>query len=319
MNFLTDKTTFLLTSGLFGLLMVSSLVGFVLSKTARTENQRQLLDNLNSRIKAWWIMSVVFMVALATGPLGSVVLFGFVSFLALREFITLTPTKLGDHRALFWAFFVILPLQYAFVAIQWYGMFSIFIPIYAFIFLPIRIVLSGDCERFLERTAKIQWGLMVSVYCISHAPALLTLNIPGYEGENAKLLFFLVFVVEASDVFQYVFGKLFGRRKIAPGVSPHKTVEGFAGGVATAVVLGTLLWWITPFTPWQAAGFSFLMAVIGFFGGLIMSAIKRDRGIKDYGAVIPGHGGMLDRMDSLCFAAPVFFHLVRYYFAMWWP
>jgi phosphatidate cytidylyltransferase len=157
---------------------------------------------------------------------------------------------------------------------------------------------------------------MICVYCVSHAPALLTLEIPGFEGQNGKLLFYFVLVVQASDVLQYIWGKLLGKHKIAPSVSPNKTWEGFLGGVATATLLGTALWWATPFTPWQAAGMSLAITLMGFVGGLVMSAIKRDRGVKDYGTLIQGHGGVMDRIDSLCFSAPVFFHLTRYFFTL---
>jgi len=241
-------------------------------------------------------------------------LFGLTSFLALREFITLTPTHRGDHRALFWAFFVVLPLQYYLIAIRWYGLFSILIPVYAFLILPFRSAAAGDCDKFLERTAKIQWGLMVCVYCVSYTPALLTLDIPGYQGQDGKLMFYVVLVAEISDVLQYVWGKTLGRHKIAPTVSPNKTVEGFLGGVICATLIGAGLWWATPFTPWQSAGMSLAITFMGFGGGLVMSAIKRDRGVKDYGNLLEGHGGVMDRIDSLCFAAPVFFHLTRYFF-----
>jgi CDP-diglyceride synthetase len=207
-------------------------------------------------------------VALAIGPMGATVLFGLCSFMALREFITLTPTKPGDHRTLFWVFFIITPLHYWFLATQWYGMFVILIPVYAFLLVPLRTAMAGDCERFLERTAKIQWGLMVCVYCISYTPAiLLLLKIPGYEGQNAKLLFWFVAVVELSDVMQYVWGKTCGKHKIAPTVSPGKTWEGLLGGGATTMGLGTALWWATPFSPLQAAGMSAIIVFMGFAGG----------------------------------------------------
>jgi phosphatidate cytidylyltransferase len=182
-----------------------------------------------------------------------------------------------------------------------------------FLFVPLRSALAGDTANFLERTAKIQWGVMVCVYCVSHAPALLMLEIPGYHG-NAKLLFFLVLVVQLSDVLQYVFGKTLGRRKIAPTVSPNKTWEGFLGGVTCSSLIGAGLWWATPFTPLQAGGMALAINLMGFSGGLCMSAIKRDRGVKDFGTMIEGHGGIMDRIDSISFAAPVFFHLTRFYF-----
>lgn len=296
------------------LLTAGSIAGFILSRTVRNAEGRRVVENLNARVRAWWIMCAVFALALLSGGTGSVLLFGFTSFLALREFITLTPTRRGDHMTLFYVFFLVLPFQYVLVATRFYGLFAVFIPVYAFLFIPVRSAIAGETENFLERIAKIWWGLMVCVYCVSHAPALLMLEIPGYEGQGASLLFFLVFVVQVSDVLQYVFGKTMGRRKIAPRVSPNKTWEGFLGGVGSATVIGALLWWATPFSFVQAGGMALVIALMGFFGGLCMSAIKRDRGIKDFGSMIEGHGGILDRIDSVCFAAPVFFHLTRYYF-----
>jgi phosphatidate cytidylyltransferase len=154
---------------------------------------------------------------------------------------------------------------------------------------------------------------MICVFCISHVPALLTLPIPGFEGRNLLLIAFLVIVVQGSDVLQYVWGKLLGRRKVAPELSPSQTWEGLIGGVASATLLGAGLYWATPFNPWQAGALALLICIMGFLGGLVMSAIKRDRGVKDWGTMIEGHGGMLDRLDSVIFAAPIFFHAVRYF------
>jgi phosphatidate cytidylyltransferase len=314
MNLTYDSETGLLVAGVIAVLILASLIGWILARRPGNDDYRATIANLNARTRAWWLMVAIFLLAMLSEGIGSVILFGLTCFLALREFITMTPTKHGDHGTLLWLFFVITPIQYGLVAIGWYGLFAIFIPVYAFLFVPLRSVLSGDCERFLERTATIQWALMICVYCVSHAPALLTLEIPGFEGKNGKLLLYFVLVVQASDVLQYIWGKTLGKRKIVPAVSPNKTWEGFLGGVATATLLGTALWWATPFTPWQAAGMSFTITLMGFAGGLVMSAIKRDRGVKDYGTLIKGHGGVMDRIDSLCFSAPIFFHLTRYFF-----
>ena len=305
-----NRETLFLLGGAFGALLFASLVAAILSR----RGDSPLLQNLRERIKTWWAMSAVIALAAVSGMLGTTILFGLISWLALREFITLTPTKRGDHRALFWIFFVIAPLQYFFVATGNYAMFSILIPVYAFLFVPARIAMSGDSERFLERAAKIQWGLMICVYCVSHAPALLTLQIPGYERQNPALLLFFVIVTQLNDVLQYTWGKLLGKRKIAPQISPNKTWEGFIGGTLSASVIGALLWWATPFSPLQAGAMALLMTLLGFLGGLTMSAIKRDRGVKDFGTSLQGHGGFLDRIDSICFAAPVFFHATRYFF-----
>ncbi|MBD2804148.1 phosphatidate cytidylyltransferase [Xenorhabdus sp. ZM] len=309
-----DHDLMLLLGGVFGLLIIASIIGGVLALWYSGEKSNATIDNLNARIRGWWMMCIICVIAIVVGPVGSVILFAVMSFFALREFITLTPTRRSDHEALFWCFFVFMPVQYVLVGVQWYGLFSVFIPVYVFLFLPARTALVGDTTHFLERTAKIQWGMLVTVFAISHAPALLMLDIPEYQDQNIKLLLFLMIVVQMSDVLQYVFGKLFGKHPIVPKLSPNKTVEGFVGGVLASVLLGVSLFWVTPFSPWVAGLMSLAITLMGFIGGLCMSAIKRDSGVKDFGGIIEGHGGMLDRIDSLCFAAPIFFHLTRYFY-----
>ena len=304
-----------LAGGIAALLLVASLAGWVLAQRSTTDAGRATVENLNARVRAWWVMVAVFGAATALGTHGTTVLFALVSFFALRELVTLTPTRPADRYALFACFFFVLPAQYIFVGRAWYGMFSIFIPVYGFLLLPSVMAMSGVTDAFLERVAKMQWGVVIAVYCLSHAPALLTLGIPGFEGRNALLLLYLLVVVQMSDVFQYVVGKLMGRHKIAPTVSPSKTWEGFVGGTLLATALGGGLWWITPFTPAQSAAMAFVVVAMGFLGGLSLSAVKRSLGAKDWGTAIEGHGGFLDRMDSVVFAAPVFFHLTRYFFA----
>lgn len=309
------QTKFLyLMGGVVGVLALASLAGAILHRRVRTESGRNVVLNLNDRIRAWWGMVAIFAVAFWLGAEATLVLFALVSFFALREFVTLTPTRPGDHRALSVAFFVMVPLQYWFIGTNWYGLFVVFIPVYGFLLLPALSTLAQDTNDFLARTAKIQWAVMISIYCISHAPALLMLDIPDYQEHQALLLFYLLLVVQMSDVMQYVVGKLIGRRKLAPVVSPSKTVEGLIGGGAIAVLLGAGMWWITPFSPWVSAGMAAVIVVMGAIGGLVLSAVKRSLGAKDWGNMIAGHGGAMDRMDSVCFAAPVFFHMVRYYY-----
>ena len=300
--------------GIFGVLAFASTVGVILKLRLASGGNSSTIENLNSRINAWWVMILLIAAAIWAGKGGVIALFAFVSFQCLREFVSITHTRRGDHRALVWSFFFFLPLQYYLIAIDWYGLFSILIPVYGFLLLPISSSLGADPTRFLERAAKVQWGLMICVYCLSHVPALLTLDVVGYSGRNALLIVFLILVVQSSDVFQYVWGKLFGKHKLAPSISPSKTLEGLVGGVLSSTAVGAALWWMTPFNVWQAALIALVINVLGFFGGFVLSAIKRDRGVKDWGWMIEGHGGMLDRVDSLSFAAPVFFHIVRY----WW-
>ena len=309
-----DHTLTVLFGWIFGVLAFASTIGAVLKFRLPAGASSPVIDNLNARLKAWWVMIGLLAVCLWLGKVAITLLFAFVSFQSLREYLSITATRRGDHRALLWCFFFFLPLQYYLIAINWYGLFSILIPVYAFLLLPISASLGSDTTRFLERTAKVQWGLMICVYCLSHVPALLTLDIQGFEGRNALLVVFLILVAQSSDVLQYVCGKLFGKHKLSPAISPSKTVEGLVGGVLCSTAVGAALWSITPFAPWQAALVALTINVLGFFGGFVMSAIKRDRGIKDWGSMIEGHGGMLDRVDSISFSAPIFFHIVRY----WW-
>jgi len=310
-----DPKLMWLFGSVLGVLILFTFIGDILKGRHRMDAGRPTIDDLNGRIRAWWKMCTVFALSLLLGRVGSLVLFAMISFLALREYMTLVPTRRGDHRTLFWSFFVIMPLQYYLVGLQWHVLFAIMIPVLACIFIPSSIAIYGDTEHYLERASKIQFGIMICGYCLSHASALLQLKIPGFAGHGAGLLLYLGIVDQTSDALQYVWGKLIGGHKVAWRVSPNRTWEGFICGVASATAIGTALWWVTPFTPLQSAGMSFLICILGSAGGLVTSAIKRDIGIKEFSVVTEGHGGILDRIDSLCFAAPIFFHLVRYYFA----
>jgi len=305
---------FWLFGALLVLLSIASAVAAVLSRRPADEKLAASRANLTARINAWWVMVGILAVAFLAGSTMTLILFALASFFALREFITLTPSRPGDRLPLSLAFFLVLPLQFVLIGMARYGIFAIFIPVYAFLLLPSIAALRSDIEDFLSRTAKQQWGLMVTVYCLSHAPALLMLDIPGGPKRSALLLFYLLLVVQMSDVMQYVFGKLFGRTRIAPVVSPSKTVEGFVGGGLAATAIGSAMFWITPFTWVESAAISAVIVLMGFLGGLTLSAVKRSLGAKDWGVMIEGHGGMLDRTDSICFAAPVFFHIVRFFY-----
>jgi phosphatidate cytidylyltransferase len=309
----TEQSLFLF-GGVLAVLVLASIVGFALARWYASSAPNPTIDNLNSRIKAWWLMVLVICLAFVFGKGGIIILFMLASLAALREFITLTPTRRGDHAALAASFFVVLPLQYYLIWIEWYGLYSIFIPVYVFLLLPVIATVRGDTRDFMGRVAEIQWGLMICVFCLSHVPALITLQIPGFQGHGLLLIAFLILVVQSSDVLQYVWGKLLGRHRIAPQLSPSKTVEGTVGGILCATLLGASLWWITPFAAWQAGLIALAINLMGFCGGLVMSAIKRDRGVKDWGWTIEGHGGVLDRLDSVIFAAPIFFHITRF----WW-
>lgn len=308
-----DPATWGLIGVVLGLLATATAIGQLLKRQTTSGINAAALDAFNQRVRAWWMMCCLLAAAFwFTTPEVVTLLFFLISFWALREFITLTPTRLGDHRALFWVFFIFTPLQYILVAVNNYTLYSVLIPVYAFLFIPARVAIADDHKRFLERTAKIQAGLLVCVYCLSFAPALLYLPIQGYD--NARLLFFFVVMVQVSDALGYAWDRLFGKNVIAPTINGTRTWQGFLGGAGSAMLVGTALFWATPFNPLEAGAMSLLISLMAFGGSMTMSAIKRDRGVKDYGTLVEGHGGVLDRIDSICFAAPVFFHFTRRFF-----
>lgn len=305
----------ILLSVVLGLLTFSSLL--VSLPVMKRRIHEKTYSNLIARVKAWWIMVGVFGLSLLAGKNGVVILYALLSFLALREFITINKTNKEDHRILCWAFFIILPLHYLLIFLGWYTFFIVFIPVYAFIFIPIRQALAGNTENFLSRTARIQWGLLITVYFLSHVPWILQLQFTdcANTSNGASLLFWLVMVSQLNDVLQYVFGKRFGKKPLSPSVSPNKTVEGFLGGVLTSAMVGSALSFATPFGWAGAFLMALLVCLLGTAGGLVMSCIKRDLGSKDWGAMISGHGGVLDRVDGLLFAAPIFFHISAFFFS----
>ncbi len=315
----TDQVALLFVS-LFGLLTLASAfvalrsLAPVGSEAGRERRERR--EALQRDLRALWIGAVLFWVAWVSGPIGATLGFGIFSFLALREFITLVHTRRGDHRGLLLAFFVILPLQYLLVGTRRFDLFGVFVPVYAFLAIPVASALAGDPERFLERNAKIQWGIMVCVYGLSHAPALLLLEFEGYEDRGAFLVFFLVMVVAAAQVVQELASRSLRRRPLARQIDRSFSLRAFGLGVAAAALVGAALFWITPVDATRAAAAAALAGGCGTLGELVMRALKKDAGVRWWGnrSSVTGAVGLLDRVAPLCFAAPVFFHSVRWTF-----
>jgi phosphatidate cytidylyltransferase len=307
----------LLFVGLFGALAFVTLVGFIVTLREGTESDLQKRAGFGRDLRAVWVASILFWTAWAAGPLGSTLLFGVVSFIALRELITLTHTRRADHRSLLLAFFVVLPAQYLLVAQRRFDLFSVFIPVYVFLAIPVVSALGNDPQRFLERTAKIQWGIMVCVYGISHAPALLLLDLPDYSGRGAFLVIYLVGVVAIAQIAQESASRQLRRRPVARAISRSFSWRGWGVGVLSAGLLGALLYWATPFKPIPALLMACVAGGSGTLGEFVMKALKRDAGVRNWGgqASVTGAVGLLDRIAPLCFAAPVFFHSVRWYFS----
>lgn len=296
----------LVMAGILGLLVVASVVAWRLTKRGPAEKYLELVQ----RIRSWWVMVAVFAIAIAIDRRLSIAFFAFVSFLALKEYFSLIPTRRADRRVLFWAYLSI-PLQYYWVYRGWYGIFIVFIPVWMALVVPARMVLIGETRDFLRAVGTIQWGVLTMVFGISHQAYLLVLPPEG----GAALVLYLVVLTQLNDVAQYVWGKTLGRRKVVPTVSPNKTVEGLIGGIVTTTVLSVLLApLLTPLTQAHAIAAGLMIGAGGFLGDITISAVKRDIGVKDAGTMLPGHGGVLDRINSLTFTAPMFFHFVRFYY-----
>ena len=297
-------------AGIWGLLILASLIVFVISKRSEKD-----VSELVQRTQSWWVMIGIFTVAFLVNPIISIIVFGLISFLALKEYFSMIPTRRADRRVLLWAYLSI-PIQYFWVHDSYYGMFAVFIPVYMFLFLPFASLTTQQTDGFLKSVGTLNWGMMLCVFSISHAAFLITLP-PVTEGGagGPGLLLFLVFLTQFNDVAQYTWGKMFGRHKIIPGVSPNKPWQGFLGGVGTTFVLAIVTApLVTPFSLGHAAAIGLIIPVTGFIGDVTVSALKRDLGVKDTGSLIPGHGGILDRIDSLTFTAPIFFHFTRFFF-----
>jgi phosphatidate cytidylyltransferase len=306
----------------FGCLVAASIALLLLSLREHPEGsvadvRRASLARANALLRSSWVMVIVFWIGWVSGDLGAIVLFGLVSFFALREFMALSPTRRSDHRSLVLAFFVILPLQYTLVGTRYFDLFTVFIPVYVFLAIPVVSALADDPQRFLERNAKLQWGIMVCIYGMSHVPALLLLDFPNYRNRGAFLVFFLVLVVQTCMVLQTVVARRLQRAPSAPAISSSFNWVSWGIAVGVSSVLGALLAGITPFKPGQAFAMAIVACMAGSLGHLVMKAIKRDRGVPNWGNQgygVTGANGLLDRVDALCFSAPVFFHSVRWYF-----
>jgi phosphatidate cytidylyltransferase len=308
----------------FGLLVLVSVVAFLMTfrtrGDARDEAWHEELRNFRILLGTSWFMVVVFWIGWAAGDAVATVLFALIAFLALREFITLSPTRRADHRSLVLAFFVVLPVQFWLAATRHFDLFTVFIPVYVFLAIPLASALGGDTQRFLERNAKLQWGIVVCVYGMSHVPALMLLDFSqrNFSGKSAFLVFFLVFVVQTCMVVQHLLTRRLKRPPSIPEVSRSFNWYCWSLGMAVGSLLGGALSFITPFAPGQAVAMAAIACAAGSLGHLVMKALKRDRGVPAWGhrASVTGANGLLDRVDALCFAAPIFFHSVRWYFGV---
>ncbi|MCL9782982.1 phosphatidate cytidylyltransferase [Vibrio sp. S4M6] len=300
--------SFVMMAGISLVLIIGTLIYLFLSH----RNKDKDYTELKLRIRSWWWMIAILFIALALPKSFTLVFIAILSFMALKEFLSIVPIRIADRRVIFWAYLCI-PLQYYWVSIGWYGMFIIFIPVYMFLYLPMVAVLVGETKGFIRSAGIIHWALMLTVFCVSHMAYLLTLPSLNLQAGSVGMILFLLSATQFNDVCQYVWGKCFGKHKIVPKVSPNKTWQGFIGGAATTTILSYFVApYLTPLSANQGLLAGLIIAFSGFIGDLVMSSVKRDLKIKDTSQLIPGHGGILDRMDSLMFTTPLFFHFIYY-------
>lgn len=293
---------------ILGVLILGTISRFPIRKRVTSKSY----DELKKRTQSWWWMIALLFGAIILGSSSTIFFFGFISFLALKEFLSITPVRLEDRKVIFWLYLAI-PFQYYWLHEGWYGMFIIFIPVYIFLFIPARMILIGKTEGFIRSAGIMHWAVMLTVFCISHLAYLMVLPVKNELAGSAGLILYLLILTQGNDVAQFVWGKLLGKHKIIPRVSPGKTWEGFLGGVITVSVISAYLGpYLTPLTMQESLISGALISLAGFFGDLVISAVKRDLHIKDTGNLIPGHGGLLDRLDSLIYTSPLFFHYLYY-------
>lgn len=290
------------------LLVIATSIRLVLGITNKTADYTELRQRIQSW---WWMIGILFFVFIFSQN-AAIVFFAFLSFIALKEFLSIVPTRLSDRRVIFWLYLAI-PLQYLWVNMAWYGMFVIFIPVYIFLFIPMRMVIIGETKGFIKSAGILHWSVMLTVFAISHIAFLLVLPEKNHWSGGVGLVIYLLFMTQFNDVCQYVWGKLLGKHKIIPKVSPNKTWEGFIGGLLTLTIVSSFIApYLTPLNWLEGLGAGLIICLGGFFGDVVISSVKRDLQIKDSGNLIPGHGGILDRIDSLIYTAPLFFHYLYY-------
>lgn len=294
---------------LLGVLAVLHLLFLLFRSRLVTSTRREL----KLRLRSGWLLTLALVIAMTAGRGIALVLFSFISFLALKEYLSLIPTRRVDRRVLFWAYFAV-GIQYFWIYIEWYSMFLIFIPIYVFLFLPLRMVLLGEPKDFLRAVSSVHWGLMMTVLSLSHLAYLLNLDPEkNPAGLNAGLILFIVITTEFADLTQYGWTKLIGRKVLLPSIDRYKTREGLLGSIISTTALAYFVAPnLTPINGWMAVLFGMIISLGNFFGDASIASIKRDIGVPDGGTGLPGHGGILDRVDSLAYTAPIFFHVLRY-------
>lgn len=314
MNLTLNETFLAVFSGLALMSIVATGIGqWAASRTIDAAKLARYAV-LNSRIRATWSLLAVFTIAFAIGTEALLVVFALASFFALREFVSLTPIKPADHWALVIAFYLVIPLQYLLLGFGRNSPFSVLIPVYIFLLLPIIVAIKQDNDRFLERVAKLQWGLMISVYCISHAPAIALLSIKGYEGRGPLLLLFFMAVLYVTEVAQVGLSAALGGRSLRS--NPNKTVQGVFAGAAVGALIGTGLWWLTPFLWWQALLMSLVIVGTSYLGTVVLAAVKASLGAKSWDTELDLTRGVLERLDGLTFAAPLFWMITRYFWVI---
>jgi len=309
---------------MFVVLAIASVGRIIAVRSTPPDHRRERLQSLGS----WWVITAIIAATALLGGVAAAVVFAVVSLFAMREFVTIT--SIDKHAVPVWSAYALIPLNYLWLILDWRDMFVLFIPLAALLGIAVVTMVTSPIKGFTARAARLQWGLLLTVYAMSHTVLLFSLP----ESFNpvagpAGLYLYLLILTETNDVAQALVGRRvvrISRHTITERISPNKTWEGWIGGCIVTIALSAALAPVlTPFAhsvtvslrgatvdfPYGwAVIIGIVIAVTGFLGDINMSAVKRDAGVKDSGRGVPGQGGVIDRIDSLTFTAPVFYYLV---------
>lgn len=316
MNQLLSKTDFItsevsLVLGAIYLLITILTIIFYSVKSIKGESK--LINELIERTNSWWVMLLVLTLVVFINREVATVGIALLSLIAFRELSSNLNLRPADRRTLLWCY-IGIPFQFMAAYTQYFDFFVIFIPIIMYIFLSFRTVAHGDIQNITRSLGAIHWCVMLTIFSFSHLAYMLSFpEREGFSAGNGGLILFIILITEINDIFQFTCGKLFGKNKIIPSVSPNKTTEGFLGGMILTTITGYFLNFLLPINTEKTVILTILLCIVGFGGDITLSAVKREHNIKDMGTSIPGHGGMMDRLDSLAFTSVSFFYLIRYW------
>lgn len=291
----------------YGLLIFATVISYIFR---HLKPQNQTFPKVLKIIGGWWIICALLTFSILLGQHGIVLLFLIASLLGLREYLSVQKLEFVRTPELA-AMAVLTVAHYSFIILGWKNIFLFIVPLMSFIFLPYFFLARRKINGLIQNLWASQSALMLCVYFLSFVPGLVFLNdnpTAIRKIDPIAAFLFLFFTTELNDVFQFISGKLFGKLKLVAEISPNKTVAGFIGGLLCTSILSVIIAPIMlEINLWQSALLGFCISASGMSGDLMFSSLKRTYNVKDFSDLIPGHGGVLDRLDSMVFTAPTLY------------